>query len=103
MAKVAPLSGVNEAIEKKMIGIIVREHSFEAIVDLPEANRLLGHIQNFMFDNYRTEFPTYRNSMLETVRWFLATRLERQIEKIKSTSNLAIDLTKLYRFQIDSH
>lgn len=103
MTKVAPLSGVNEAIERKMIGIIVREHSFEAIVDLPEANRLLGHIENFRFDKHREEFPTYRNAMLETVRWFLATRLERQIEKIKSTSNLAIDLTKLYRLQINCH
>lgn len=100
MTKAAPYSGVNEAIEKKMVSIIVREHSFDATVDLAEANRLLGHIENFRFDNYKTEFPTYRNAMLETVRWFLATRLEKQIEKIKFSSNMLIDLGKLYRFPV---
>ena len=103
MTKDSNLSAVNELIERKMIAIIVDNHSFEAIVDLAEATRFLGHIENFSFDNYRSEFPTIRNAMLETVRWFLATRLEKQIVTIKSTSNLAIDLTKLYRFQINSH
>ncbi|KIF53182.1 MULTISPECIES: hypothetical protein [Vibrio harveyi group] len=87
----------HEAIERKIINIIVREHSFTTIANQAESNRLLGHIENFQFAKFRADFHTFPNNCLETTRRLLTARLERKIEEISSKSNLAIDLSKLYR------